>query len=31
MGDDWDTDVEVEHEIDFFLTLEFMRWIITPR
>jgi hypothetical protein len=31
MGDDWDTDVEVEHEMDFFLTLEFMRWVITPK
>lgn len=31
MGDDWDTDVEVDHEMNFFLTLEFQRWVLTPR
>lgn len=31
MGSDWDTDVEVEHEKDFFLTLEFQKWVLTPR
>ena len=31
MGDDWDTDVEVEHNMDFVLTLENGDWVLTPQ
>lgn len=30
MGDDWDTDVEEEYERNFFLTLEFQKWVLNP-
>ena len=31
MGDDWDTDVEVEYNMDFVLTLENGDWVLTPQ
>jgi hypothetical protein len=31
MGSDWDTDTEEEYERNFFLTLEFHRWVLTPQ
>ena len=31
MGSDWDTDVTVEHEMDFVLTLENGDWVLTPQ
>ena len=30
MGSDWDTDVEEEFERNFFLTLEFQKWVLYP-
>jgi hypothetical protein len=29
MGEDWDTDVEEEHDMDFVLTLEKGEWVLT--
>ena len=29
MGEDWDSDVEEEHDMDFVLTLENGKWILT--
>ena len=31
MGEDWDTDEEDEHNMDFVLTLENGEWVLTPQ
>lgn len=31
MGEDWDSDEEEEHEMDFVLTYENHKWVLTPR